>query len=57
MTQMNLFVKQNHTHRHRERMCSFTGVREERIGSWDEQMQLFVGWMNKVLREAQGTVN
>ena len=57
MTQMNLSVKQKHTHRHRECICSFKGVREERTGSWDLQMPLLVGWIsNKVLCEAQGTV-
>lgn len=31
-----------------ENVCASFKGEEERIGSWDEQIKLFVGWMNKV---------
>ena len=47
---MNLFMKQEQTHRHREQTCGCQGggdVGRDGVGVWDQQMQAIIYRMDK----------
>ena len=47
ITQINLFMKQKQTHRHREQSCGCQEVGRDGLGVWDQQMQTIIYRMDK----------
>ena len=56
MTQMNLSIKQQKSHRDREQICGCQGGEDGRGKGWEfgigRGKLLYIGWINKVLRIA-----